>query len=404
MYNPYTQQLSNHQEKLDALFSVMQHLEKELGWYLNFSVANAMQQLGEINEKVANCKTRISKLEIQLKAAKAALPDLNARGAYGFNPTKWFAKEKRAVRQQAAECENTISSLATQLVNAEKAINIDTQQASDLMTQVEKHANFDQVMVRGKLVGLLAEHASSIGGYSEVKALHDHAQRVLQPHLEELATLQREAQDLADKLNRATQLDRELSATSTAYDKAMVHQQCEKELGDGSPRRMISRFGRELDGVNRNLEKLKRRLEQIGADAGRKISKVVFDGSNLCFVNDSYIGLSALRSAVKAVAKRSKTVVVFDASLRRRLKMPDGTLFGLFGPSVTVHVTPAEADETVLDLAEEASAYVVSNDRFADFKDKAAVKQGRVIPHQIVDGKVFLRGGLDVAVEVEELT
>ena len=48
-------------------------------------------------------------------------------------------------------------------------------------------------------------------------------------------------------------------------------------------------------------------------------------------------------------------------------------------------------NETVLDLAcANELTYVLSNDRFGDFNEKSAVRDGRIIRHEIVNGGVFV--------------
>jgi len=85
--------------------------------------------------------------------------------------------------------------------------------------------------------------------------------------------------------------------------------------------------------------------------------------------------------------------VVFDASIRRALQSGDAEVRGVFGGNVKIHVvaTSVKADATVLDLAgSDKTAFVISNDRFAEFWEKPAVKDGRLIRHEIVAGRVLI--------------
>ena len=61
---------------------------------------------------------------------------------------------------------------------------------------------------------------------------------------------------------------------------------------------------------------------------------------------------------------------------------------------MNVHIMPfrENADETVLDLAGALTGrFVLSNDRYADFAEKPAVADGRLLKHEVVDGRVFIR-------------
>jgi hypothetical protein len=102
---------------------------------------------------------------------------------------------------------------------------------------------------------------------------------------------------------------------------------------------------------------------------------------------------------VKALAGRYEMIVVFDASIRPILKMSEGEIAREVGDAATVHVVPTrtKADETVLAVAKGDHAYVVSNDRFVDFQEKVPVREGRIIRHEIVDGRVLIHD-LDVDV------
>ena len=97
---------------------------------------------------------------------------------------------------------------------------------------------------------------------------------------------------------------------------------------------------------------------------------IIIDGKNLCFEGNTFIGLAALIPLTEQVAKRYDVTVVFDASIRRDLKMSDDQLAKAL-PAAKVHVVAsrAKADETILDAAHESTAWVISNDRYGDYRD-----------------------------------
>ena len=90
-----------------------------------------------------------------------------------------------------------------------------------------------------------------------------------------------------------------------------------------------------------------------------------------------------------------EVVVVFDSNskIRKLLNTDDYGLHKRLASFAKVHVVAygQKADETVVKLASANEfIYVLSNDRFGEFNDKSAVKKGRLITHEVVNGNVFV--------------
>lgn len=93
------------------------------------------------------------------------------------------------------------------------------------------------------------------------------------------------------------------------------------------------------------------------------------------------------------LASEYEVVLVFDASIRRTLGGGDSDIRDVFNKDIQVHVvaTSVKADETILDLAgTDETTFIVSNDRFAEFGEKQALRDQRVIRHEIVSGQVMI--------------
>ncbi|MFM2067429.1 MAG: hypothetical protein RLZZ584_2338 [Pseudomonadota bacterium] len=152
---------------------------------------------------------------------------------------------------------------------------------------------------------------------------------------------------------------------------------------------------RGIEATRRNQAKVQARLARIAQLASRPIDTLVLDGNNLCYEGQQFIGLEAALALSYALAddrRYNKVVVVFDASIRRLLGMGDAQIAHGFPTRATVHVVASRqgADQTVLEMATAPDAWVISNDRFRDYTDKPAVRDDRLIRHEIVAGQVMV--------------
>jgi hypothetical protein len=216
---------------------------------------------------------------------------------------------------------------------------------------------------------------------------------VLLPLVQELRKLKSRIAQSQSNLRAAEDLDRQLSSAGNSYERAMIHEQCDRQFGVGSPRKVIGDNQRQIRQWERDCDKAQRRITDVAQNAARKIEALVIDGNNMCYEGGSFIGLAAIEAVVPTLSSMCAVTVVFDASIRRLLNIDDARLQHRLGDSAKVHVVASRrmADETILDLAGmNERAYVISNDRFGDFNEKLVVRHSRLIRHEIVGGNIFI--------------
>ncbi|BCI68791.1 hypothetical protein AAJCM20276_34150 [Acetobacter aceti] len=110
------------------------------------------------------------------------------------------------------------------------------------------------------------------------------------------------------------------------------------------------------------------------------------DGNNLCYRNEDggkrhFIGLMALKVLVPRLVETFDVSIVFDPGICSQLKITEDILQAMF-PEARVQVMPPDltADHTVLAEAEfNTETYVISGDRFKDYREMAAVRENRVL-------------------------
>ena len=104
----------------------------------------------------------------------------------------------------------------------------------------------------------------------------------------------------------------------------------------------------------------------------------MIDGKNCCFEGNQFIGLAALLPLTRALAQRYDVTVVFNASIRRDLGANDDALRAALPSAKSPRRSSrAKADETLLDAASDPSVWVISNDRFGDYRDKPPLRTGK---------------------------
>ena len=135
----------------------------------------------------------------------------------------------------------------------------------------------------------------------------------------------------------------------------------------------------------------------MGQKAARRIDTIAsyVDTNNLCYEGSTFIALSAIETLVPILARNYAVVVVFDSAIRRLLNSDDSQIRNRLGSHAKVHIVASDLiskTEAVLPAGTETFqvALMLSNDRFGDFNEKAAVKDGRMIRHEIVNGNVYV--------------
>ncbi|MBP0500701.1 hypothetical protein J8J32_21750, partial [Mycobacterium tuberculosis] len=80
-------------------------------------------------------------------------------------------------------------------------------------------------------------------------------------------------------------------------------------------------------------------------------------------------------------------------SIRRKLELSSKDIEARFPQAERVHIVASKrtADETVLAAAsDDPHTFVLSNDRFVDYPEKMAVKEDRVLRHEIVNQAAYI--------------
>lgn len=220
------------------------------------------------------------------------------------------------------------------------------------------------------------------------------------PLLRERSRIEVDCDAARGKIEQARQLDGKLDRAPNGYERKKIHGRCERELGHGSPARVIRERERLIEGHERTLGKLDDRLRGIARRWERDIRTLVIDGSNLCYAGETFIGLHAIEALLPDLIGRYGVTVVFDASIRRKLSMGDAAIpAALAGEAeIIVTLTKTAADETILKLAgDDETVFVPSNDRFLDFPEMAAVASSRLIRHSVTADRVMVEDlGLDL--------
>jgi hypothetical protein len=222
----------------------------------------------------------------------------------------------------------------------------------------------------------------------------------IRPHTQELDRLKSELATLNADIARASRFEQGLSSAANTYERAMIHKECEEKFGTGSPKQVISDRRGKIRSLDNNIPKLERRIREELEKLERTIGHLLIDGNNACFERQSFIGLRAISALLRELGGRYKTTVVFDAKIRAMLKTDTQGIERALGTSVNTHVAPTKsaADEYLLKLADQDnSAFILSNDRFAEYHDYAAVKSGRLFRFLIADGKL-MANDIDVSV------
>lgn len=400
-HNPFTGLCAALQQEMQSVENERYECLRQLAWHAAFSLDTEAGALAANKREAAQIRVTVEGLKKDRTILAVIEVQLSQSAKLDLDPRSWFSAERFRHAKQRDSTRERLAQLDKHIFDQEIETESVLQACKQLQEQLDKHRTIDTLELKAKSNALALHLDKQRPKLEKLVAEKQRVADLLKAPMLELSDLKIRLARLESDIAKADIFDQRLSSAQNSYEKAKIHEECCRTFdGDGKPGQIKQKKLRELQPIRRNLEKVEARLIRIGQLASRTISTLVIDGNNLCYEGRDFIGLEPLYAVTYALADNYRVIVVFDASIRHLMRMSDLLIAHGFPREVRVHVVASRqaADQTVLETASAADAYVISNDRFRDFTDKSAVSDHRLIRHEIVAGRVFVHD-LNLTVE-----
>lgn len=392
-YNPHTQKHHRLKQVLETSNSEKRSLSDELYWFDSTDISSLYFSFDGKEQAKNNIQLLITTGEKEIKVLNAKIQEAISRTKTLLNPLNWFNEKQKIYRKKLNELKKKLNSkeennklMVISLAKMNQSIN-------KYKKEIDKHKKFDQKKVNDEIESLSQKIDSLEKEIKQIYVLKKNVDIKLQPILSQMEDFESKISEAEGGISRAQSFERDLEHANNSYERAIIHEKCERVLNDGSPKKIIKQQERTIARLKRDLEKAKKRAMQIGEKASRMIEKIVIDGNNMCYDGNEFVGLSPLIKSTYKLQKKYQVIVVFDSAIRYQIKANDKTIETKFNNNTKVHIVATKqlADETVLDIASgDELCYIISNDRFGEYKEKEVVINNRLIRHEIVAGKVII--------------
>ena len=393
-FNPFDGELKVATEQLSVATAKRNILSDKLDWHQSLSPEILNQRLADAISSETRLKSIVEKLSCSVDEIEVEIQEHRQRKKSLFNPSNWIDKEQRNLRAELSELIRRRDGIAETRDKRKKHLEDCIRRVSQIEAEAKRFNEFDAASHRKHLVEA-NEAVESLN--SEVDRLKERKQeidRVISPLTEEIDRKQRDIEAASKTIELANRYQTKLESAQNSYERAMVHQDCEVQFGDGSPNKVVNKTTRKIRGLERDLVKLAERARDLAHRHARKIRKLILDGNNLCYESGStFVGLRPVVRLAEVLAQEYEVVIVFDAAIRNMVRHNDEEIRQHFPKNLVIHVvaTRNTADETILQAAAgDSEAYIISNDRFSDYPEKEVVQNNRLIRHEILDGNLLV--------------
>lgn len=399
-FNSLTPQVQSRRDDLTKLRETASEYSKQLAWYDAFDPVAAGSAAAADEALAADCEVQLAELGKDLARAKEQVETIRPATLLGWRPQHWFSEGRKTAKLELARYQAAVAKMVDDKRGCSDELARAVSRLSDARESLDRYSKFDRSAVRDALAALEVEIGRRDTELAEWRVREEVLEKELEVPMRQLLDLRRKRDGLTRDLQEVRRLESGLGEARNSYERRQIHDKCEREFGSSSPRAVIRKIENAIPSLQRNVEKLERRLEQLGRRAALDVQEIIVDGSNLCYEGDKFIGLVALRALSQRLVADYEVTVVFDRSITQRLRLRNSDAVRAQLPGVKVHIVTTQlgADETILDAAQDPNAYVLSNDRFAEFPDKSAVSNARLMQHEIINGRILVQ---DLSIDLE---
>jgi hypothetical protein len=211
---------------------------------------------------------------------------------------------------------------------------------------------------------------------------------------QELQTKKAQLETHSQRLNMALDLQRQIADAATAEEYYRLTDRFGEIFGrNNEVHAVVADLIRVQRAIERSIAKNSRRAQTMRRQEEMQVDRIIIDGSNLCYSADQFIGLPALKALVQALHEQYPVIVLFDGNIVERLGMSEERIRAQFPSAQNIYFCADRrgADATLTSLASEPGDYLVSNDRFDEYRhDKAVVRERRLITHFIGANRIIV--------------
>ena len=379
-------------DQVKALETGRYELERAIADYKAFRPEIEKGKIDSLEITATNLSRKIADQEVNTANLDRRLHGANAAKVNPLVVWKYFTAEQKQLRSEASRLASELSSAKQQLSKDQVSLDKVRSDINAARKRISDHANFNLNSSETRLSSLGPEIERLKAAHAADSAELLRIETKIRPHTQELDRLKSELASLNADIVQANRFEQDLSSAANSYERAMIHKECEAKFGTGSPKQVINERRGKIRSLENNIPKVERRILDELQKQERTIGHLLIDGNNACYERQSFIGLRAISALLRELGGRYRTTVVFDASIRAMLKTDTQGIERALGSSTNTYVAPskAAADEYLLKLADQdGSAFILSNDRFAEYHDYDAVKSGRVLGFLIAEGRLM---------------
>lgn len=406
--NPFTEEISALQRAQDKAHAELQEWKTKLAWFQAFDYEKAADTVRSTQRTVDQARARLTQAQQAETRLKAQAASLQRDASLGIDPRHWFSAERALAKQQLVSLYRDLTGLHVTIASAKSEIS-----AAEALSLACQHdlatvRAFDPLLAQSAIAALGVDLEQRQPSLAHLLQRSKDLDDVLRQPLRDLKEQDSKLAQLMQRIKRAEFYDKALTNAANSYERSRIHTTCESELGDPRPGNVLRRSRSAQPGVQASIDKLKTRIEKLVMIARLDIRHIVIDGNNLCYGPKGRLKpvLSALDALVPHLAQKYKITLIFDAGIKGMLKTSAGDKLAFlqrcFPEVETIYIVQSknDADQTILGLAEiDRHTFVLSNDAYDEYRDRAAVREDRKLNHDVVPPMAFVHD-LQVAVQL----
>lgn len=391
--NPFIKDTEALQREYDTSSNELLEWTKKLTWFESIDLDQEYSKLRNAERAELEAQDNVYQAQQAQTIMADLVKELEHKVGVGLDLRYWFSSERAIAKRQLQKKKEELAAQVSKIESAE----IELIQAAELVRKIQDEIAmaraFDSLLALSAIAALKANLERIEPPLKRLYQRRNDLDRIMKEPMEEIRKHEFERQKIMSRISRAERFDQSLTSARSSYERAKIHEQCDADLGDSKPGNVLRQSRNALRSLDDKLRKLHARVDSLIRFATWDIRHIVIDGNNLCYEGEHFVGLSVLEALVPILSQTYKITLIFDASIRRKLTLSNKDIEARFPQSVRVHVVASSraADETVLATAgDDSNTFVLSNDRFVDYPEKMAVKDGRLLRHEIINHVVYI--------------